>query len=50
MGSGNIGYCANVPGFEIVAVCDVYQPALDAAVERAAQGRFRRRQSRSRLS
>ena len=31
MGSENIGYCAHVPGFEIVAVCDVYQPALDAA-------------------
>src|ERR1035438_1539648 len=40
MGSGNIGYCANVPGFEIVAVCDVYQPALDAAVERARKHGF----------
>jgi len=40
MGSGNIGYCANVPGFEIVAVCDVYQPALDAAAELARQNGF----------
>ena len=31
MGTGNIGYAAKVPGFEIVSVCDVYQPALDAA-------------------
>ena len=40
MGSDNMGYCAHVPGFEIVAVCDVYQPALDAAVERARQSGF----------
>src|SRR5215469_11756309 len=33
MGTGNIGYAAKVPGFEIVSVCDVYQPALDAAVQ-----------------
>jgi predicted dehydrogenase len=33
MGTENIGHCAKLPGFEIVAVCDVYQPALDAAVE-----------------
>ena len=31
MGSGNIGYAAKVPGFQIVAVCDVYQPALERA-------------------
>src|ERR1035437_1827085 len=28
MGSGNIGYAAKVPGFQITAVCDVYQPAV----------------------
>jgi len=28
MGAKNIGYAARVPGFEIVAVCDVRQPAL----------------------
>ena len=33
MGTGNIGFAAKVPGFEIVSVCDVYRPALDAAVE-----------------
>jgi predicted dehydrogenase len=31
MGSGNVGYAAKVPGFEIVAVCDCYQPALEKA-------------------
>src|ERR1035437_8482764 len=31
MGSGNIGYAAKVPGFQIAAVCDVYQPALERA-------------------
>jgi len=31
MGSGNIGYAAGVPGFQIAAVCDVYQPALERA-------------------
>lgn len=35
MGSGNLGYAAQVPGFEVVAVCDVYRPALHAAVEKA---------------
>jgi predicted dehydrogenase len=35
MGSGNIGYAAKVPGFEIAAVCDVYQPALDNAEAQA---------------
>jgi len=33
MGTGNIGFAAKVPGFDIVTVCDVYQPALDASVE-----------------
>jgi predicted dehydrogenase len=40
MGSGNLGYAAKVPGFEIVAVCDVYQPALDRAKEQAARAGF----------
>ena len=40
MGSENIGYCSKVPGFEIVAVCDVYQPALDAAAEQARKAGF----------
>jgi predicted dehydrogenase len=31
MGTENIKYCARVTGFRIVAVCDVYQPALDRA-------------------
>src|SRR6185437_670230 len=31
MGSANIFYCAQVPGFEIAAVCDVYPPALEKA-------------------
>jgi predicted dehydrogenase len=35
MGSGNVGYAAKVSGFEIVAVCDVYQPALERAEAQA---------------
>ncbi len=35
MGSGNIGYAAKVPGFQIVSVCDVYQPALEKAQAQA---------------
>jgi len=35
MGSANIGFAARVPGFEIVSVCDVFQPAREAAIERA---------------
>ena len=31
MGSGNLGYCAKVPGFEVVGVCEVYQPYLERA-------------------
>jgi predicted dehydrogenase len=40
MGADNLSLCASVPGFEIVSVCDVYQPALDAAVERAHKHGF----------
>jgi predicted dehydrogenase len=35
MGSGNIGYAAKLPGFQIVSVCDVYQPALEKAQAQA---------------
>ena len=35
MGSGNIGYAAKVPGFEIVSVCDVFQPNLEKAQAQA---------------
>jgi predicted dehydrogenase len=35
MGSGNMGYAAKVPGFEIAAVCDVYQPTLERAEAQA---------------
>jgi len=31
MGLGNLGYAAKVPGFQIAAVCDVYQPVLEKA-------------------
>ncbi len=35
MGSGNLGYAAKVPGFQTVAVCDVYQPTLERAQAQA---------------
>ncbi len=35
MGSGNLGYAAKVPGFQISAVCDVYQPTLERAQAQA---------------
>jgi len=41
MASGNIGYCANVPGFEIVAVCDVYQAGARFRGGTGAQGAVR---------
>lgn len=37
MGSANIGSAAQVPGFEIAAVCDVRQPALDRAAAQAGK-------------
>jgi predicted dehydrogenase len=37
MGSDNIGYAAQVPGVEIAAVCDVYQPALETAEAQAKE-------------
>ena len=35
MGSSNIGFAGKTPGVEIVAVCDVYQPALERAQAQA---------------
>lgn len=35
MGSSNVGFAAKTPGVEIVAVCDVYQPALERAQAQA---------------
>src|SRR5207244_5936010 len=35
MGSGNIGYAAKVTGFQITAVCDVFQPNLERAQAQA---------------
>src|SRR5262249_11910479 len=34
-GSGNLGLSAKVPGFQVVAICDVYQPALERAQAQA---------------
>jgi predicted dehydrogenase len=41
MGSRNIRYAATVPGFEIVAVCDVYQPLLERFAGVKARRDFR---------
>ena len=38
MGSGNLGYAMQVPEFQPVAVCDVYQPYLERAVAAAKKG------------
>ncbi len=38
MGSGNLGYSMQVPGFEPVALCDVYQPHLERAEAAARRG------------
>ncbi len=38
MGSGNLRYSMNVPEFQPVAVCDVYQPALERAQAAALKG------------
>ncbi len=37
MGSGNLGYAAKVPGVQVVAVCDVYQPNLEKAQAKAVK-------------
>ena len=34
-GSDNLGFAAKVPGIEVTAVCDVYQPALERAEAQA---------------
>ena len=41
MGSRNIRYAAKVPGFEVVAVCDVYRPALERFTGVKARRDFR---------
>jgi predicted dehydrogenase len=38
MGRGNLGYAMKVPGFQPVAVCDVYQPHLEIAQAQARRG------------
>ncbi len=40
MGSGNLGYAMQVPEVEPVAVCDVYQPHLQRAVDAAGKHGF----------
>jgi len=35
MGSDNLGFAAQIPGVEVAAVCDVYQPALETAEAKA---------------
>jgi predicted dehydrogenase len=37
MGSANLGYALQIPEFEAVAVCDVYQPHLERARDTAAK-------------
>ncbi|HYO82629.1 MAG TPA: Gfo/Idh/MocA family oxidoreductase [Bryobacteraceae bacterium] len=38
MGRGNLGYAMQIPGFQPVAVCDVYQPNLERAEAQARKG------------
>ncbi len=38
MGSANLGYAMKLPDVQAVAVCDVYQPTLEKAVNAASQG------------
>jgi predicted dehydrogenase len=40
MGSGNLGFSMKVPGFQPVAICDVYQPHEERAVAAAKRGGF----------
>ena len=40
MGSGNLGYSMRVPGFQPVAICDIYQPHEERAVAAAKKGGF----------
>jgi predicted dehydrogenase len=38
MGMGNLGFAMKTPGFQVVAVCDVYQPHLEKAQAAARKG------------
>jgi predicted dehydrogenase len=40
MGIGNLGYAMKIPGFQPVAVCDVYRPYLERAQAQAKKGGF----------
>jgi len=40
MGIGNLGYAMKTPGFQPVAVCDVYRPYLERAQAQAQKGGF----------
>jgi len=40
MGSGNLGYAMQIPEVQPVAVCDIYQPHLDRALEAAQKKGF----------
>ncbi len=40
MGSGNLGYAMKLPDVQPVAVCDVYEPHLDRALDTATKGGF----------
>ena len=39
-GSGNLGNAARTPGFQVTAVCDVFQPALESAQAQARKAGF----------
>jgi predicted dehydrogenase len=43
MGMDNLGHAMKVAGFQPVAVCDVYRPHLDQAVEAAKKGGYQAR-------
>ncbi|MCL6545876.1 MAG: Gfo/Idh/MocA family oxidoreductase [Bryobacteraceae bacterium] len=40
MGIGNLGYAMKIPGFQPVAICDVYRPYLERAQAQAKKGGF----------
>jgi predicted dehydrogenase len=40
MGSGNLGYAMKVPEAQPVAICDVYEPHLERALDAARKGGF----------
>jgi hypothetical protein len=37
MGMSNLEYAMRQPGLQVLAVCDVYQPHLEAATHKAAE-------------